>query len=103
MCVPPAFQAKRETASPRARGRSHGAPGSVNLPGRLSGRSSGRRLAVRSPIVVEQAGEVVVRFDDSAVVELRSSVRAPVLAFLVHLHRVMSDAEASAAMIVAVS
>jgi hypothetical protein len=82
--------------------RSGGYQVSVGRGGRLS-IGHRRESFFRCPIVVEQAGEVVVRFDGSAVVELRSSVRAPVLAFLVHLQRVMSDAEASAAMIVAVS
>jgi hypothetical protein len=65
----------------------------------------GRRLWIghrresffQHPIVVEEAGVVILRFDSSSVIELRSFVPARVLAFLVHLHRVMSEAEAAAA------
>jgi hypothetical protein len=61
-----------------------------------------RESFFRSPIVVEQHGDVVVRFDGGAVIELRPFL-APVLAFLVHLQRVMSDDEAAAVVLIAVS
>jgi hypothetical protein len=61
-----------------------------------------RESFFRWPMVVERKGAVVVRFDGSTVNELGSSLPVPVLAFLVHLHKVMCDAEAAAAAVVAV-